>query len=290
MIRGDAHLGDASTFGEITRAGNHAIPLPSCCCVMSEALYRTQTYLLDFCSRRLVSSLFQAAIAIAQRCRAFRTGTRWAFEHVYLLIAWPPAPSRAWLAGFLAGIFDAEGSFSIGVLRISNTDPQIIDWFSRALREFGFRFAIEEPPIGQRNKPIKVVRLVGGLPEHLRFFHLLDPAISRKLNIEGRAVKSEAPLQIISIEPVGTMRALRHHDRNGRFHRQWRGESQLLRAPESRLHGVVGGSGFRDAIVLQEGCRQGVGGRAGEARLCLQADHSRRQHRSVSADRAARCG
>ncbi|MDE2052125.1 MAG: PA0069 family radical SAM protein [Gammaproteobacteria bacterium] len=105
----------------------------------------------------------------------------------------------------MAGIFDAEGSFSGGNLRISNTDLRIIDWISRSLREFGFRFAIEEPT-GNRAKPIKVVRLLGGLREHLRFFHSFDPAISRKLNVEGRAVKSEAPLRVKSIEPVGTMR------------------------------------------------------------------------------------
>ena len=203
MIRGDAHLA-MHHFRDPEGREVTQDPFRLALCD-SEALYRTQTYLLDFevVAREFV---FQAASANRREMSAIRTGTRWAFERVYLLIAWPPAPSRAWLAGFLAGIFDAEGSFSIGVLRISNTDPQIIDWFSRALREFGFRFAIEEPPIGQRNKPIKVVRLVGGLPEHLRFFHLLDPAISRKLNIEGRAVKSEAPLHIVSIEPVGTMR------------------------------------------------------------------------------------
>ena len=109
------------------------------------------------------------------------------------------------VAGFLAGIFDAEGSFSTGILRICNTNPQIIDWICRCLREFAFRFAIEERS-PERVKPIKVVRLVGGLAQHLRFFQLFDPAISRKLDIEGRAVKSEARLRITSIAPVGTMR------------------------------------------------------------------------------------
>ena len=38
------------------------------------------------------------------------------------------SPSDDWCKGFLAGIFDAEGSCSGGVLRIANTDPTIIDW------------------------------------------------------------------------------------------------------------------------------------------------------------------
>jgi DNA repair photolyase len=53
---------------------------------------------------------------------------------------------------------------------------------------------------------MQVVRLKGGLREHLRFFHTTAPAITRKLNIEGQAVKSDARLRVMSIESVGTMR------------------------------------------------------------------------------------
>ncbi len=202
IIRGDAHL-TAYRYWDVEgrRGTQYRFRLALCDC---EALYRAQIYLLEFdvIAREFV---FQAACDHRREMLAIRAGTRWSFERVYRLIAWPPCPSHSWFAGFLAGIFDAEGSFSCGILRISNTDLRIIDWISRCLREFGFRFAIEEQ-VGDRAKPLKVVRLVGGLREHLRFFHLFDPAISRKLNIEGRAVKSEAPLRIISIEPVGTMR------------------------------------------------------------------------------------
>ena len=50
------------------------------------------------------------------------------------------------------------------------------------------------------------MRLDGGLREQLRFFHTVDPAITRKLNIEGQAVKSDAKLRVVSIEPLETMR------------------------------------------------------------------------------------
>ena len=49
----------------------------------------------------------------------------------------------------------------------------------------------------------QIVRLLGGLREHLRFFHTVDPAITRKLNIEGQAIKSDAKLRVVSIEPLG---------------------------------------------------------------------------------------
>jgi DNA repair photolyase len=201
MIRGDAHLATHPYERNGNRHSLYQFRLALC---DDEALYRAQSYLLGFCISAHEFA-FSAASGTRRAVTAIRTAARWSFEQICLLIAWPPAPSRAWFAGFLAGIFDAEGSCSTGNLRISNTNLQIIDWICRSLREFEFRFMVEEPT-GERAEPIKVVRLVGGLAEHLRFFHLLDPAMSRKLNIEGRAVKSEARLRITSIEPVGTMR------------------------------------------------------------------------------------
>ena len=51
------------------------------------------------------------------------------------------------------------------------------------------------------------MRITGGLREHLRFMHLVDPAIARKRDIEGQAVKSCAPLRVTGIAPVaGAMR------------------------------------------------------------------------------------
>jgi DNA repair photolyase len=45
--------------------------------------------------------------------------------------------------------------------------------------------------------------LRGGLSEHLRFFHTVNPSISRKRDIEGRALKNAADLRVASIEPLG---------------------------------------------------------------------------------------
>jgi DNA repair photolyase len=47
------------------------------------------------------------------------------------------------------------------------------------------------------------VRLLGGLREHLRFFHTVDPAITRKRSIAGSAIKNSASMRIVAIEPLG---------------------------------------------------------------------------------------
>ena len=116
------------------------------------------------------------------------------------LIEWPAAPSLDWRKGFLAGIFDAEGSCSRGILRISNTDPSIIGWTKSCLASLGFDVAVE-PTTGANG--LTVLRLRGGLKERLRFFHSTDPAITRKRTIDDVAIKSDARLRVVSIAPLG---------------------------------------------------------------------------------------
>ncbi len=118
-------------------------------------------------------------------------------------------PTHEWHAGFLAGIFDAEGSFSQTVLRIPNTNGDIIRWIELSLRKLNFNYVIEHIT-RIATKSIDVVRLTGGLVEHLRFFHTTDPAITRKRDISGQALKTNARLAVVSIEPLGN--AMRLYD------------------------------------------------------------------------------
>lgn len=173
-----------------------------------EALLRSQDYLRRW-HIETQHFIFQAASAGRRLMHAIRTHARPQVEQIRALIAWPSAPTADWSAGFLAGIFDAEGSYSGGILRICNTDPEIIACIKRCLQSFDFRFVVEHAPHEHR-KPIDVVRVTGGLPEHLRFFHAVDPAIVRKRDIAGQAVKSEAKLGVVSIERLG--KAMRLYD------------------------------------------------------------------------------
>jgi DNA repair photolyase len=116
------------------------------------------------------------------------------------LIAWPEAPTPDWRKGFLAGIFDAEGSYSQGVFRIANTDPEIISHTAAALTSSGFAYEVERTG---RPNGLVYLRLRGGLREALRFFHTTDPAITRKRSVDGVALKSDAKVQVVEIKPLG---------------------------------------------------------------------------------------
>jgi DNA repair photolyase len=129
------------------------------------------------------------------------------YERIQDLIEWPLLPSLHWCRGFLAGIFDAEGCRSAYALRIANTDPQILAWTEACARHLGFDVTLDHT---NNDNGLKYIRIRGGLSEHLRFFHLTDPAITRKRDIEGQMVKTFENLRIAEIEPLG--RALPLYD------------------------------------------------------------------------------
>ena len=164
-----------------------------------EALRRAQEYLRDF-DVEAGEYAFSAASGNRREIRAIRNQTRAGVETIREAIAWPRGYSELWAKGFLAGIFDAEGCYAQGVFRIANCDQQIIDWTAWSLRLLDFDHVIERSgrPNGMTN-----VRIRGGLREVLRFFHLTEPAITRKRSIAGTALKSDSKLRVASIEPLG---------------------------------------------------------------------------------------
>jgi DNA repair photolyase len=206
VIRGDGLLRSYSyERAGRTKGAQHQFRLALC---DDEALARAQAYLADW-GIGTQEYLFHAAAVGRRAMHAIRTHARANVADIREIVGWPRMPSRAWSAGFLAGIFDAEGSYSDGALRISNTDLEIVDWIARSLDGFGLQYVVEHAK-PDHARPVKVVRITGGLREHLRFFHTVDPAITRKRDIEGAALKSEAKLKIAAIEPLG--KALRLYD------------------------------------------------------------------------------
>ena len=124
---------------------------------------------------------------------AIGTSSRSLVDRVKAVVQWPTCPTDDWRRGFLAGIFDAEGCRSEYALRISNTDPQTLAWIERCARRFGFDVGFDWTV--DRNG-LTSIRIRGGLSEHLRFFHLTDPAITRKRVIEGQMAKTFANLKV----------------------------------------------------------------------------------------------
>jgi DNA repair photolyase len=183
MVRGDGHLGRQFRLALVDEEG----------------LARTR-YCLGTFGIVTTERTFAEAHGQRKTVRAIYVSSSGSVEAIRHFIAWPETPTREWQKGFLAGIFDAEGSCSRGIWRISNTDPEIIDAAVRSLATLGFDYVLE--PSGLPNGLV-TIRLRGGVRESLRFFHATDPAITRKRSIDGFALKSGAKLQVVEIKSLG---------------------------------------------------------------------------------------
>ena len=200
MVRGDAHLGsyaDTRRNGATDICHRFRLALTD-----REALDRTSEFLRTL-AVATSDRVFAAAAGSRREIVAISASGYRRVERIRELTRWPAVPSDSWRKGFLAGIFDAEGSCSQHALGISNGDPTILEWICSSLERFGFRHVLEPP----RVNGVRTVRLRGGLAERLRFFHRTDPAITRKQDLEGHAIKTDADLRVVSIEPLpGAMR------------------------------------------------------------------------------------
>jgi len=169
-----------------------------------EALRRARDF-LSLADVEAGERVFQRAAGSHREVVAITAQSAGSFERIGDLIEWPVLPSLRWCRGFLAGIFDAEGCRSDYALRIANTDSQILAWTEACARRLGFDVGIDHT---NNANGLKYVRIRGGLSEHLRFFHLTDPAITRKRDIEGQMVKTFANLRVAEIEPLGRVMPL----------------------------------------------------------------------------------
>ncbi len=185
-VRGDAHVGHHTS--------RHMFRLAL---VDLEALARTREYLANAgvaTSELLVAPASRTGKAV----HAIRTHQQAAVAGVEALIAWPLRASDDWTRGFLAGIYDAEGHLGRSI-RISNGDPELLARTSEAFGELGFRSVRERAGKNGAGS----VRLLGGLPETMRFILTVDPAVGSKRSITGRAMTGAGGRRVVAVEPVG---------------------------------------------------------------------------------------
>jgi DNA repair photolyase len=200
IIRGDGHPRRAE-YRRPSTGRIHLLHQFRLALVDLEALLRTRRYLADL-DVATYEFAFQAVHGNYKAMRALRGGSRGSFERITELVAWPASPDLDWHKGFLAGIFDAEGSHHESALRIANTNTDIIERVARSLARLRFD-AIVETHV-REPRPLSSLRIRGGLAERLRFFHTTNPAITRKWDLEGVAIKSITNRKLVSITSIGT--------------------------------------------------------------------------------------
>lgn len=200
MIRGDGMIFHG-TYPSATRT--REIKMFRLALIDSEALERTRGYLdAEGVPTRLRA--FTAESATRSAADAIHTAARADVAKIEHLIITPGSPDETWFAGFLGGVFDAEGSCSRGILRISNKDADIIRLVDEGMNALGIPHIVEPP----RPNGVRSVRVIGGLPSRHKFFATANPAITRKLDVIGTAVKTAADLRVVDITPLPGIREL----------------------------------------------------------------------------------
>jgi len=201
IIRGDALLRDYD-YSNQRRKGRDEQHQFRLAMKDTAAVSRVYEYLLSF---GIKTNWFKFRLsASSQYVDAIRTSQRELCERIETLIAFDT--DSEWLRGWMAGIFDAEGSGASGerkaTIRISNKDELILRTTVQALGYYGFRFKREDYP----GRPTSAIRVKGGTAEYMRFFELISTAIPRKIALEGMAVKGR--FRIVSIVKLGEEREM----------------------------------------------------------------------------------
>ncbi|MBE1513296.1 intein-containing Rv2578c family radical SAM protein [Nesterenkonia halotolerans] len=201
MIRGDGMLVDRtylrSSTGKPYRVTIFRLALKD-----EQALIRSKEY-LELEGIGTVLKPYVTA-GLTRPMQAIYTSTRANHRAITEMIEWPDDPCLEWRKGYLAGFFDAEGSYSQGALRFTNSDAKMLSHGHAALEALDLDGVVE--PANARG--IAALRIRGGRAAHRRFFHSVAPSIDRKLNILGGALKSSSDLGVTSIEPLDGVQKL----------------------------------------------------------------------------------
>jgi hypothetical protein len=124
------------------------------------------------------------------------------YRHIDL---WKPATSYD--AGWLAGIYDGEGSLVLGnapKLDISQLPGSVADHVVVTLEQFGFATSVSKRPSG-----VLGIGVAGGFNETLRALGMFRPrrllAKLPELDFAGRALRSqrETRVKVVAVEPLG---------------------------------------------------------------------------------------
>lgn len=180
MIKGDAHLKKHN----IAKKGySYQFRLAL---IDNEPLIDCQKYLKEF---GVKTNWFE----FNEKMNGIRTNKEVNIERIRFIIK--NIKDKEFLRGFIAGVFDAEGSIYKNTLSIANSDYSILSTIRYGLKLFDFDFGESK----DKRSNVIHIRIKGGYQEVIRFFQIFNTKIIRKRKIYGRWRKSSKILNIISL-------------------------------------------------------------------------------------------
>ena len=188
MVKGDGTISYYDYSGR--RRANDKIASFRLALKDEEGLIRSKNYLNDF-------KIYTNDFKFNFNMKGIRTNIKNQVDEIQKIIKF--REDEEFYRGFIAGIFDAEGSYT-GILRIFNSDIEIIEFIEEGLQKFDFLY--KRTIKKSRNKPIYTITLYGGISEQIRFFQLFNPTIKRKRKKILKSVWLRRGQQIVSIKKM----------------------------------------------------------------------------------------
>ena len=159
-----------------------------------EIIERFCRYLDDFNYRHSDIKIFSEATKTRKLCYKSEIIRK---DDIYNILNYE-SDSDDFKKGWLAGIFDAEGSYSCNSLRISNNNENIIQKTTNYLSYFNIDNCIERYKNSCNGIKIKKFNNV------IKFFGLTNPVLQRKKKIDG--LNSIRSTKVINIKKLGIQR------------------------------------------------------------------------------------
>jgi hypothetical protein len=121
----------------------------------------------------------------------------------------PWSKLKSWEAGYLAGLFDGEGTCLVSGCQLSfaQVPGPVLELGQRCLRQLGYRVGVRENANGRQGwgRGVKRVSVLGSTADRLRFFGSIRPErLLQKLEIDKLGVLEVwQRRKVLAVEPVG---------------------------------------------------------------------------------------
>jgi len=123
------------------------------------------------------------------KCDSIRINSKKNYLKIKELIKIYSEENYEFSRGYLAGIFDAEGNWSNNILRIPNTNEQILSKIKSSLNIIGIKYTKDKPIFRPNRLKLDNIRIINGMGQVINFFQIVNPSIKRKFDLVGKQVK-----------------------------------------------------------------------------------------------------
>ena len=160
-----------------------------------QAINRAYRYFKHF---GIEMNLFEHTAGSGSILEAIRKDGKYNHEKIMGILTTKRA-SKEFHCGYVAGMFDSEGSHSGSTLRIPNTSERIRSKLTFSLQCLRIKYKLET----FKCQSWWSIRIIGGTKKYAEVFNMINSAISRKLKIINNTTRLDLIDSLVTSKPLG---------------------------------------------------------------------------------------